>query len=573
MSCSTMFFGNTKINNLTNHISINFTRSNISGGLIEPNELAGAIPAKNWNNITTDICNNFSSRKTPTFFMDFAPNSNIQDSTQNPNYKTIFIDALWPPEKIYQKRDDIYGQAIWGSQTHTIFFTRDYYYNSNAYVNNTDGGNINFQNFYDSEYNPEGVTDYPGPRWYWRFKSVNGNKGIFTIELYLENFELLFNLTLIDDDGVSRHYYFSKNGKFVNNSSFLNMLIRVKIDFNGTTPKIILSKLNLGTMGTGTDITLLDDFYTDWEHKEFYPSDLASYTNWYVYEFSMFDGYGRNRNAKFDYMVSTLPLDDTNLTGNITQNLISGIKPLKDSKGKLLVNTKLIQTPSSITTLNENYSKDYDTNAHDAYIINAPNNNKSINDYNNYTSNKTLFKGYTECYDRIDIIDIPEDFRNSTYDVRIYTSFDSNHGTNDMYYRLERWDEDEGNNRYNILVIDRVVGSVDNSFVYPVINQYKQYNNLGAIDNIAAPGVWDPITQAMSNNDPYVKTSISDSGFVGTELGWNAVSHYASGNTAYYSNNNYAIFKDLSSTYIRITNGSDNKVTKKIGGIQITKNN
>ena len=73
MSCSTMFFGNTKTNNLTKHISINFTRSSISGGLIEPDELAGAIPAKNWNNITTDICNNFSSRKTPRFFMDAAP--------------------------------------------------------------------------------------------------------------------------------------------------------------------------------------------------------------------------------------------------------------------------------------------------------------------------------------------------------------------------------------------------------------------------------------------------------------------------------------------------------------------
>ena len=135
--------------------------------------------------------------------------------------------------------------------------------------------------------NPEGVAEGPrqGPRWYWEFKSVNGNKGIFTIKLYLEDFELFFNLTLIDDDGVSRHYYFSEHGKFFNNSSFLNMLIRVKIDFNGTTPKIILSKLNLGTMGTGTDITLLDDFYTDWEHKEFYPSDLASYTIWYVYEF------------------------------------------------------------------------------------------------------------------------------------------------------------------------------------------------------------------------------------------------------------------------------------------------
>jgi len=564
-----MFFGNTKINNLTKHISINFTRSNISGGLIEPNELAGAIPAKNWNNITTDICNNFSSRKTPTFFMNYAPNSNIQDSTQNPNYKTIFIDALWPPEKIYQKRDYIYGQAIAGSQTHTIFFTRDYYYNSNAYVNNTGGGNINFQNFYDSVYNPGGVTDYPGPQWYWRFRSVNGNKSL-TIELRLENFELWYKFEEIENS-VYTSLPFAQNGKFVNNSSFLNMLIRVKIDFNGTTPKIILSKLNLGTLGTGTDITLLDNTYNDWDHKEFSSDMLSQYNNWYVYEFSVYNGYGRNRNAKFDYMVSTLPLDDTNLTGNITQNLISGIKPLKDSKGKLLVNTKLIQTPSSITTLNENYSKDYDTTAHNAYIINAPNNNKSINNY--YTSNITLFKGYTECYDRIDIIDIPEDFRNSTYDVRIYTSFDSNHGTNDMYYRLEGWDEDEGNNRYNILVIDRVVGSVDNLFVYPVINQYKQYNNLSAIDNIAAPGVWDPSTQAMSNNDPYVKTSISDSGFVGTELGGNSVSQSASGNTAYYSNNNYAIFKDLSSTYIRITNGSDNKVTKKIGGIQITKNN
>ena len=198
--------------------------------------------------------------------------------------------------------------------------------------------------------------------------------------------------------------------------------------------------------------------------------------------FSISDGWGRNRNAKFDYMVSFLPLDDTNLTGNITQNLISGIKPLKDSKGKLLVNTKLIQTPSSKITLNENYSKDYDRNDHDNYIKNG--NSKSIEDY--YSSNIILFKGYTECYYRIDIIDIPEDFRNSTYDVRIYTSFDSDHYSNngDPFYKLKGWNDNELNPLYNRSVC---VGSVDNSFVYPVINNYKPYNNSGVRSLILYP--------------------------------------------------------------------------------------
>ena len=75
----------------------------------------------------------------------------------------------------------------------------------------------------------------------------------------------------------------------------------------------------------------------------------------------------------------------------------------------------------------------------------------------------------------------------------------------------------------------------------------------------------------MSDNDPYVITTISNSGFVGTELGAAAVSHYFNGGIAYYSNNNYAIFKGLSVTNISITSIDSN--FNKIGGIQITKNN
>ena len=55
MYCSTMFFGNTKTNNLTKKISINFTRSETEGGIIEANQEVGAIPAKNWNNIISQI--------------------------------------------------------------------------------------------------------------------------------------------------------------------------------------------------------------------------------------------------------------------------------------------------------------------------------------------------------------------------------------------------------------------------------------------------------------------------------------------------------------------------------------
>lgn len=554
MSCSTMFFGNTKINNLTKHISINFTRSNISGGIIEPDELAGAIPVKNWNNITTDICNNFSSRYIPRFMFNYWSNSNYYTSNQNPGYYTYYIHN---GDNLYQ---DIFTQAIWGTQTHTIFTTNDYYYTAN--IDN---------DVYSNPQNINGSETW-GPQELFHFQSRNASTSIFDIKIEYYRFGLYYTIsehvfsTNTITDIVQRTLFNMTNTV---DTYARNFLFRLKIDFTSTTPKLTISKLVFwkNNSHTGTDISLIDNYYTAWQHKEFQPSQLAGYKNWHI---RTFRNYAGHLNMKFDYMISPLLLDDTNLTGNITQNLISGIKPLKDSKGKLLVNTKLIQTPNPITRLHENYSKDYDRNAHDAYIINAPNNNKSINDYNNYTSNIKLFKGYTECYDRIDIIDIPEDFRNSTYDVRIYTSFDSDHYSNngDPVYQLIGWNDYIGTWLYNRTIC---VGSVDNSFVYPVINKYKRYNNSGAIANIVSPYIWDLTTGAMSDNDPYVKTSISNSGFVGTELGWAAVSHYANGGTAYYSNNNYAIFKGLSVTNISITSIDSN--FNKIGGIQITKNN
>ena len=48
-----MFF-NTKINNLTKKISINF-KNETEGGIIEANQEVGARPAKNWNNIISQI--------------------------------------------------------------------------------------------------------------------------------------------------------------------------------------------------------------------------------------------------------------------------------------------------------------------------------------------------------------------------------------------------------------------------------------------------------------------------------------------------------------------------------------
>lgn len=535
-----MFFGNTKINNLTKHISINFTRSATKGGIIEPNELAGAIPAKNWNNITTDICNNFSTRATGRDFFGgpHMHSTKKSPSLQNPEYITYYIHN---GEYLYQDRRQ---HELWGTQTHTIFTTSDYFYTSNIGANDT-----------DLIYGPEQV---------FHFQSRNGGISTFNIEIRYNRFavsyiiyEYISNTNTTKDIQVATTFRNGLAGMLAK-----NFLVRLKIDFTTTTPTITISRLIFQT-GTGSDIILVDNLYTDWDHKVFQPTELEGYENWRINKFYSIGG---NLNMKFDYMVSTVPLDNTNLTGNITQNLISGIKPLKDSKGKLLVNTKLIQTPSSKITLNENYSKDYDRNDHDNYIKNG--NSKSIEDY--YSSNIILFKGYTECYYRIDIIDIPEDFRNSTYDVRIYTSFDSDHYSNngDPFYELKGWNDNELNPLYNRSVC---VGSVDNSFVYPVINNYKPYNNSGAIVNIVSPYIWDLTTGAMSDNDPYVKTSISNSGFVGTELGWAAVSHYSDGGTAYYSNNNYAIFKGLSVTNISITSIDSN--FNKIGGIQITKNN
>ena len=52
-------------------------------------------------------------------------------------------------------------------------------------------------------------------------------------------------------------------------------------------------------------------------------------------------------------------------------------------------------------------------------------------------------------------------------------------------------------------------------------------------------GVYDSNTGQISDNDPHVKTSISNSGFVGTdEIQWAAVINYANGNNNLNEKNN-----------------------------------
>lgn len=155
----------------------------------------------------------------------------------------------------------------------------------------------------------------------------------------------------------------------------------------------------------------------------------------------------------------------------------------------------------------------------------------------------------------------------STYNVRIYTTFEDSNTT--RFYRL---DEISGNQYIGYYI--RAVGSVDNSFVYPVINAYKKKYN----ESAQPIGVYDSNTGQISDNDPHVKTSISNSGFVGTDdIQWAAVTHYANGNNYLYSNNNYALIKNLSGSRFLITNSAPNggnvATGGRIGGIQITKNN
>ena len=539
-----MFFGNTKINNLTKHISINFTRSSISGGLIEPHELAGAIPAKNWNNIITDICNNFSSRYISQFMFDYWSNSNYYTSLQNPEYKTYYIHN---GNNLYQNR---FTQAIWGTQTHTIFTTNDYYYTSNQ-----------DNDVWSNPQNTSGAMTW-GPEQLFHFQSRNASTSTFDIKIEYYRFGLYYTISeyiMSTDTTRSIEPRTLFNMTNTEDTYAKNFLFRLKIDFTTTTPKLTISKLVFWKSNgdEGNDITLVDDVYTAWQHKVFYPSELAGYKNWHIQTFRNNAGH---LNMKFDYMVSTLPLDDTNLTGNITQNIISGIKPLNNNKGESL-DTVLIATPGQKLSINENYYKDYDKTAHDNYISLY----KSINDY--YTSNTTLFKGYTECLGIIEISNIPLDFMVSTYNVRIYTTFEDSNTT--RFYRLDEW----YGNQYigNYL---RAVGSVDNSFVYPVINAYKKKNN----ESAQPIGVYDSNTGQISDNDPHVKTSISNSGFVGTDdIQWAAVINYANGNSYLYSNNNYALIKNLSGSRFQIMNSAPNNANVatggRIGGIQITKNN